>query len=199
MGYSTDFSGDFALDRPLAPEHKAYLDAFAETRRMRRDPDKASKFADPLREAVGLPIGQEGGYYVGSHSDGCYGQNRDDSILDYNEAPGHKKLSSGDFERSWQERQRAIDSGECQPGLWCKWQPNEAGTAIEWNGAEKFYDYVPWLKYLIDHFLGPWGYKLNGTVEWQGEEGSDFGAIVVDDNVVRVAKGRREYGEPELV
>src|SRR5262249_21771947 len=55
-----------------------------------------------------------------------------------------------------------------QPGLWCQWQPSEDGQRIEWDGGEKVYDYVPWLEYLIAKFIAPWGYVLNGEVEWGG-------------------------------
>jgi len=66
--------------------------------------------------------------------------------------------------------------------------PNADGTAIEWNEGEKFYEYIPWIKYLIDNLLKPWGYVLNGTVEWEGEDNSDVGKIIVKDNVVTVKK-----------
>ena len=71
-----------------------------------------------------------------------------------------------------------------QPSLWCQWVPTDDGTAIEWDGVEKFYDYVAWLEYLIEHFFAPWGYVLNGVVDYQGEEISDHGSIVVENNVV---------------
>ncbi len=164
MGYTTDFNGAFELDKPLAPEHKAYLEAFATTRRMKRDPVIVATFPDPLREAVGLPVGDDGGYYVGSRAD--HGQERDTSILDYNSPP------------------------QGQPGLWLQWTPNDAGTAIEWDEAEKFYDYVEWLDYLIGHFLEPWGYSLNGEVSWAGEEDDDRGVIYVKDNEVQPVESR---------
>lgn len=78
-----------------------------------------------------------------------------------------------------------------QPGLWCQWVPSEDGTRIEWDGNEKFYDYEEWLVYLIKHFLAPWGYKLNGTVKWEGEDSVDVGRIVVIDNEVRIFEGRK--------
>lgn len=162
MGYTTEFEGSFALSKPLAPHHKAYLDKFAETRRVTRDAAKAEALPDPVRDAVGLPIGPEGAYFVGAG--GFHGQDRDASVDDYNNEP------------------------EGQPGLWCKWQPNKAGTAIEWNGAEKFYDYVEWLQYIVDHFLKPWGYALNGEVTWDGEERDDVGKIVAVSNVITVKK-----------
>jgi hypothetical protein len=43
---------------------------------------------------------------------------------------------------------------------------------------------VEWLDYLIENFLEPWGIKVNGEVEWQGEERDDRGLIVVKDNEV---------------
>ena len=85
-----------------------------------------------------------------------------------------------------------------QPGLWCQWVPNEDGTAIEWDGRGNFYDYVDWIKYLINNFLGPWGYKLNGEVEWRGEEMNDVGTITIKDNVVE-ALSRQEKETKRIV
>jgi hypothetical protein len=158
MGYTTDFNGKFNLDKPLTPAHKNYLEKFAETRRMKRNRTKASQIEDITRIAADLPIGKEGAYFVGAK--GMCGQDRDDSIVDYNTPP----------------------SG--QPSLWCQWVPNNDGTAIEWDGGEKFYEYVDWIKYLIQHFIKPWGYTLNGEVEWFGESHDDRGLIVIDNNVV---------------
>ncbi|WP_370973963.1 hypothetical protein [Amycolatopsis sp. cg9] len=42
-----------------------------------------------------------------------------------------------------------------QPGLWCHWVPTEDGSAICWDGAEKFYDSAEWMAYLITTFLQP--------------------------------------------
>ena len=163
MGYTTDFKGHFTLDKPLRPEHAAYLHAFSETRRMQRDAGKAGKLADPKREAVGLPIGVQAGYFVGGT--GLAGQDRDASILDYNQEPMG------------------------QPGLWCGWGPTEDGGGIKWSGMEKFYSYTEWLNYLIDHFLAPWGYEISGAVEYQGESDDDRGKIkIVKGRAVQVPK-----------
>lgn len=164
MGYSTDFTGRFDLDKPLSKEHCEYLHLFSETRRMRRNPTIAETLDDQKRAAVGLPIGVEGGYFTGGG--GLSGQAQDESITAYNMPP----------------------SG--QPGLWCKWQPTEDAQGIEWNEMEKFYDYVQWIEYLIAHFLAPWGYVASGRVEWFGEDRDDLGAIVIENNVV-TAKHRK--------
>jgi hypothetical protein len=147
MGYTTDFSGRFELDKPLAPKMKKFLTLLNETRRMKRNVDEA--------------FGIEGEFFV--FGTGNYGQDQDNSIVDYNQQPS------------------------TQASLWCQWVPNEDGTAIEWDGGEKFYAYSEWLFYLINKILAPNGYTLNGTVIWQGEETGDVGKIHVVDNVVTVA------------
>lgn len=128
---------------------------------------------DKLREKVELPAGIEGEFYVGSPAN--MGQNRCESIIDFNRPP------------------------TTQPGLWCNWTVGdiyetplsealleEKGVAqtIVWDEGEKFYNYVEWLEYLIKSFLIPWGYTLNGEVQWRGEDWSDNGTISVTDNVV---------------
>jgi hypothetical protein len=155
----------YAIFHGLKDNHKAYIQKFNQTRRMQRHALKAAELDDPIREAVGLPVGIQGGFFVGGL--GYAGQDDDPSVTDHNHEP------------------------HGQPGLWCQWTSNELGTTIEWDGGEKFYDYIEWLNYIIKHFLAPWGYFLNGEVEWQGEEDNDVGVITVKDNVVKVEKHRR--------
>jgi hypothetical protein len=72
------------------------------------------------------------------------------------------------------------------PGYYCQWIPTNDGTAIEFDGNEKFYYYEEWIVYLIKTFLAPWGYLLNGQVMWQGEEVGDVGVITIKNNSVHV-------------
>lgn len=83
-----------------------------------------------------------------------------------------------------------------QPGQWCNWIPNEDGTAIVWNGAEKFYDSVAWMIYLIEHFIGPHpkakrelkflrGHRLDGVILAQGDDMMDRWELVVEDSNAR--------------
>ena len=160
MGYTTSFIGEFELDRPLEEKHREYLVAFARNRRMMRDEEHSILQDDPLREAVELPVGEEGEYFVNGR--GYAGQEKDSSVIDNNKPPAK------------------------QPGLWCHWEPTENGSAIAWNETEKFYEYVAWLEYLIEHFLKPWGYILNGRVEYQGERCDDRGSIKVENNIVEL-------------
>jgi hypothetical protein len=69
MGYDTKFDGAFMVTPQLGPEHRAYLHAFSDTRRMKRNPlsledlvTHKQLYPDPLRLAVGLPVGDGGGY-----------------------------------------------------------------------------------------------------------------------------------------
>jgi hypothetical protein len=124
---------------------------------MKRNAEIAEKFPDPVREAVNLPIGIEGEFFVGITKNS--GQVLDKSVVDYNKQPS------------------------TQPSLWCSWIAHEDGS-IEWDGGETFYNYVDWIKYLIQHFIAPWGFTLNGKVKWHGEDPSDSGVIVVNNNIV---------------
>lgn len=182
MGYSTDFSGAFTVTPPLKPEHSAYLAKFAETRRMKRDAAIAETLADPVRLAVGLPIGHEGAYFVGGCDD--HG-NYDASVIDGNQSAGLPSHGKGLDFREWsRQKEAAINAGNAQPGLWCQWVPNVDGSEIEWDGGEKFTEYEEWLNYIIRHFLAPWGYQLNGEMGWSGDESEDHGVLYVRDNVV---------------
>ena len=167
MGYSTYFFGNFKLDKPLKPEHAAYLLKFSATRRMKRHAQETATRPDPVRIAAGLPIGDDGEFFVGAGE--MAGQEHSSDVKNYNEPPA------------------------TQPGLWCQWVPSEDGTAIQWDEGEKFYDYMEWLEYLISKFLQPWGYILNGSVEWKGDESDDLGMILVVNNKVTVKQGKVVY------
>jgi hypothetical protein len=122
-----------------------------------------------------------GPYYVGGS--GFMGQGKDYDVIDYNNPP----------------------TG--QPGLWCQWVPTDDGTAIKWDGREKFYDPVEWMEYLINHFIGSTpiapletnelhffrSHVLNGEIEAQGEDSDDRWKLVVKNNVVTVQSGRFIY------
>lgn len=191
MGYTTDFWGELTLSKPLDPLQYNYINQFSNTRRMRRDVNKLMELykgkhghPTPVDETPEGIYGKEGEYFV--HNDGNCGQNEDDSILDYNQAPGQMPYDANmPFNTRYNESQRRIKSGECQPGLWCQWVVNgDDPQTLTWDGGEKFYNYVEWLRYLIKHFFERWNVKLNGEIRWQGEEPEDMGLIVVNDNVV---------------
>jgi len=148
------FGGALALDKELMEEQRQYLMAFSRTRRMKRDAELAKALPDPLREAVWLDIGEEGGYYVGGSTD-------DESILKHSIPP--------------------IE----QPSINCKWEPSISGKSIVWAG-NKFFGYIEWLEYLIEHFIEPWGREINGMIEIKNEADDVLGYIKVIKNKVEV-------------
>ena len=83
--------------------------------------------------------------------------------------------------------------GKCQTGLWCNWELDDTGTELKWNGGEKFYNYIEWLEYLIQHFFTPWNIKLNGKIKWNGEDSDDVGLITVKNNKVTYKEGTIVY------
>lgn len=162
MGYDTQFAGYIKLDRPLSQEHKDYLISFWGSRRMKRDAKIAETLPDPVRKAVGLPIGTEGEFYVGG-APHDYGQAGDESVVDYTVPPS------------------------TQPSLWCRWIVDEDDDSIlRLDGGEKIYEYDKWLVYIIDNFLKPWGYVANGCIKWQGEDIDDRGKIYCKNNEITI-------------
>lgn len=157
MGYTTDFRGSFQVTPALSQDHIDYLNKFSDSRRMKRDTAKILDRKTVWSQET-LRTEVEGEFYV--DAGGICGQTRSSDIVDYNTPP------------------------TTQPGLWCQWVPTEDGEGIEWNGCEKFYAYVEWLEYIIKNFLAPSGYKLNGSVDWRGEEWDDIGTIIITDNNV---------------
>ncbi len=199
MGYQTDFWGGLQCDPPLNGDQVQYLQAFNGTRRMRRDETIVATFPDPLREAVGLPVGFEGGFYVGAdRSD--FGQTKDESVTASNDPPGGKTYGFVKDENGkdiWTTDLVVDPRG--QPGLWCQWT-TEDGTSIVWDEGEKFYNYVEWLTYIIENFLDPWGVKLvDGEIHWDGEESDDYGKIVAEDGLTTVQHGTMGYGDPQPI
>src|SRR5207302_10365455 len=103
---------------PLKPKHRAYLKAFNAIRHVKRNGKRLEKLPDPIREAVGLPIGVDGAFYLGGTAWDHKGEKNDLSIIDYNQVP------AGQF------------------SFYCQWVPTNDGKRLAWDGGEKFYHYV---------------------------------------------------------
>ncbi|MBA2680453.1 MAG: hypothetical protein H0U76_18900 [Ktedonobacteraceae bacterium] len=158
--------GALQLNHQLTPAHHAYLQRFAEIRLMKRHVEKIVLLPDPLREAVGLSVGPEGAFYTGDSNDA-------ETIADANHPP------------------------EGQRDLYCPWHPSEDRMRMEpascinnWENS-----YAHWMSYLIQHFLGPWGYSLSGrvAVRFESEEISGY-EMHMDENVWRSPPQFVPYG-----
>ncbi|GCE26403.1 hypothetical protein KDA_18870 [Dictyobacter alpinus] len=177
MGYNTTFNGHFSLNRYLKPEHKAYLRRFAEIRHLALNEEKLQNYPDPLREAVGLSIGKYGMYFTGLIDPEGVG---DDLLLGY--SFGIDKMDTISTLEIHHE------GAFWAPSTFCQWIPTDNGNGIVAEG-EKFYGYVTWLRFLLDHFLLPWGYELSGEISYQGEQGEHGRIIVAHQEIQTVIDG----------
>ena len=84
---------------------------------------------------------------------------------------------------------------EEMPSIWCQWVVGENRRTIRWDGDEKFYGYIDWIRYINNHFLLPKKIKLNGTVAFQGESPKDGGRIVATNGKIEVFWN---YDDPTL-
>lgn len=73
--------------------------------------------------------------------------------------------------------------GGAYPSNYCQWVVDADGATLGWDGGEKFYAYVEWLR-LICRKFDSWGVKANGHIRWRGESFNDLGTIKVLNNVV---------------
>ena len=164
MGYTTWFTGGLQFDKPVSEELKTYIEEFSLIRHMKRDVEKIKEAYPNWKEkCFNDDLGVDGEYFIGGS--GIMGQANDSSILEYNRP------------------------ASTQPGLWCQWIIEN--DELVWDQGEKFYEYEAWLVYLIDNFIAPSGYKLNGEIQFQGEDEDDFGLIIVVDNEVEIKYGMR--------
>ena len=84
---------------------------------------------------------------------------------------------------------------EIMPSIWCQWVVGANRRTIRWDGGEKFYGYIGWIRYINNHFLLPKKIKLTGTVVFQGENPKDGGRIVATNGKIEVFWN---YDDPTL-
>ncbi|MBK6636749.1 MAG: tetratricopeptide repeat protein [Rhodocyclaceae bacterium] len=196
MSYRANFTGVLSIDPPLSRIHCRYLEAFSQTRRVCRDAAFSSSRPDEMRTAAGLPIGEEGGFFVGAG--GMLGQEGGGPMLDPG-GPAPADVGISDFNRP--------PAG--QPHLWCCWQPTADGGGLHIPETGSHYEPISWFTYLQQHFLLPWGYRLSGDIDYRGADSVDVGRLSVRDHTLHYAPafGRgplsegwaiREQGEARL-
>ncbi|WP_395658434.1 hypothetical protein [Nocardioides sp.] len=112
------------------------------------------------------------------------------------------------------ERYNALAPGK--PQLYCQWAICGSGCCLAYDGNEKFYQPVAWLRYLIDHLLAPgalaekerhhqlaeftFDHRLNGMIVGCRRDTRELFAITVTDNVVatEVLRAGDAWDEPPL-
>ena len=72
------------------------------------------------------------------------------------------------------------------PSFYCDWTTD--GNSIYWNGSEKSYEMLAWIKLLKREYFDKWGCTLTGEVFAQGEDQSDkWGMRAKDGKIVALA------------
>ena len=159
MGYTTWFKGKFRFNKKIDDKLYKYLTNFNNTRHMKRDINRIIEmYPDWKKYSFNGDLGNEGAFFAPPYDREYY---LDESVIDINNPP--------------------IDV----PGIWCQWKVSDDKRCLEWDRGEKFYHYIEWLSYLIKNFIEPSGYRLNGKVDWQGENDDDKGTIIVQENVIK--------------
>lgn len=81
------------------------------------------------------------------------------------------------------------ESRHCEddfPGIWCHLRIGRDLRSLEWDGSEKTYDFIDWVKYANSKILLPRKYRMNGTILFQGESVIDSGRIDANNGNVKV-------------
>ena len=73
-----------------------------------------------------------------------------------------------------------------------QWVPADTLEHIVWDMGEKFYDYIPLLKWVC-RWLKDKGITADGKLFWDGEYNGDTGQLVVTNNNVLVEQDKAEF------
>ena len=124
---------------------------------------------------------------------------RKESVMGYNtEFDGEFTLNKPLDDDTFDALEELVDSRHdyaSMPSIWCQWVVGDDRQSIKWDGGEKFYGYIGWIKYINWRFLLPKKIKLNGTVAFQGERPKDGGRIVATNGLIEVFWN---YDDPTL-
>jgi hypothetical protein len=134
MGYHTGFQGEFELEPPLHAAQVTYLHAFVKIRHGQRNIYQIKHLPDPIREAVGLEIGQDGLYCTSDQA------NNVDVYSNYNSVAASA------------------------PDLYCPWTVSADGSKLCSSHPDKAHSPKEWLEFLVQHFLIPWQSQASGEI-----------------------------------
>lgn len=167
MGYYTYLSGELELKPHLNDAQVAYLTKWSDQGMVVWDEQLIARCEDPLREAVGLPVGTDGMYYTGPLTEvqhhlmdaldqfvahGRPGQYLDDFVLDGKEVT---------INRYGYDETKLF-------GPRCTKPPIGAGNGHRWVG--RFSDYLQGPPPVEEHGceLGIWRLKLDDHLPYSG-------------------------------
>ena len=179
MGYTTEFTGHVTVAPPLNEHEVAYLNRFADTRRMKRG---------------------YGPYYCGT---GSWGQDREADIIDYNHAPDGQpglwcqwRASSDGSRIEWDGGEKFYDADQWMRYLIDTFLKPGGRVLYELDAPVEGRYYAP----EFDHFT--FDHVVNGVIAAQGEQDDDRWELHVVDNEVAVKRlptaGEQVAEDPRL-
>ena len=78
------------------------------------------------------------------------------------------------------------------------WVYTDKGAFI-WTTPNEFENALPWLIFLIEKYLQPWGYAARGTIEYDDLLGVNSGIVRVSNNTITRQRSVFSYGPAEVV
>ncbi len=159
--YHTEVFGKFRIEPCLSMEQVVYLRGFAQTLRVRRDPElirflsSKGEVDDSLRLSAGIvSLGAFGEFFV--PAPGAPAPAHDPTVIETTLPPN------------------------TLPCLTCPWLPTQDGAFLVWSGNGTCGHLPEWLCYMLLNFFYPWDRDLVGSIYWQGDDCLDLGIIHVD-------------------
>lgn len=80
-----------------------------------------------------------------------------------------------------------------KPGLYCQWVISDDGKSLEWDGGEKFYNYIEWLEFINNTFFKQWKISITGFIQWDGDDFGDSGIIYISKNGLILNKTFQDF------
>ena len=154
------FQGAFNLTPALSAAQAAYLDAFLAVQHGFWPPEYIRQQPDLLRDAVGLPLGEDAAFYVGHCSNGLKGRH---PFIDK-----HRTTSPGPG-----------DQPHCGR---CPWQLSSDQRQLLPSKKKLTTMPLKWLAWLVTYILAPWKINLTGLASYDDPCTSQEGRIVAESS-----------------
>ncbi len=154
------FQGAFNLTPALSAAQAAYLHAFLAVQHGFWPLEYVQERPDLVREAVGLPLGEDAAFYVGHHSSGLRGRH---PFIDK-----HNTTSPGPGEQP-----------HCGN---CPWQLSPESSQLVPDKKKLAAMPLKWLGWLVTNLLTPWKINVNGVASYDDPCTSQEGRIVAESS-----------------
>lgn len=154
------FQGSFNLTPGLSEAQASYLQAFLAVQHGFWPSEYVQQQADPLREAVGLPLGEDAAFYVGHYSNGLKGRH---PFINK-----HITISPGPG-----------DQPHCGN---CPWQLSPDSSKLVPDKKKLAAMPLKWLGWLVSNILTTWKINVTGVASYDDPCTSQEGRVVAESS-----------------